>query len=68
MNIAALTLNQISVGQLATYLVVAAALIAIVWIALTQMGVAIPPWVIQIGWVIVVCFVALLAIRVVLSM
>jgi len=57
-----------SIGQLAIYVVVAAAVIAIVYIALTQMGVAIPHWVVQIFWVLVVLFVALLAIRLALSM
>jgi len=66
--ILAATLNGMSIGQLATYVVVVAAVIAIVYIAITQMGVAIPPWVIQIFWVLVILFVALLAIRLALSM
>ena len=57
-----------SIGQIATYVVVTAAVIAIVYIAITQMGVAIPPWVVKIFWVLVILFVALLAIRLALSM
>ena len=49
-------------------LIVLAAIVAIALIAIKAMGVTIPGWVMQIFWVVVICFIALLAIGFVLSM
>lgn len=50
------------------YMIVIAAVIAIVYVALQQFGIAIPPWAAKIFWIVVVAFVAIFAIRVILSM
>ena len=44
----ALTLNEISFGQLAIFIVIAAAVIALMYVALTQFGISIPGWVTQV--------------------
>lgn len=56
------------VGEIAIFVVVVAAIIALVYIGLTQFGVKIPGWVMQIFWVLVVAFVVIFAIRLLLSM
>lgn len=55
-------------GELAILLVVLCAIIALVYIALRQFGISIPLWVQQVGWILLVAFVVILAIRLVLSM
>ncbi len=60
--------TAMNIGQIAIYVVVAAAVIALVYVALKQFGIAIPGWVAQILWIIVVCFVVVCAIRLVMSM
>lgn len=54
--------------QLATFIVIVAAICALVWIAMRQFGVQPPPWVAQVFWVVVVAFVVILAIKLVASM
>ena len=44
-------------------IVIIAACVAIMYVALRQFGIAIPPWVIQIFWIVVVACVAIFAIR-----
>lgn len=44
-------------------IVIVAACIAIMYIALRQLGLTIPQWVIQVFWVVVVACVAIFAIR-----
>ena len=51
------------IGQMAIYVVIVAAICALVFIALRQLGVAIPTWVAQCFWVIVVAVVVVAAIR-----
>jgi hypothetical protein len=57
-----------SIGQIAIAVVIVAAVVALVVIALRQFGIAIPPWVVQVFWVIVVAFIVICAIKLVLSM
>lgn len=57
-----------SIGDIVIAIVIIAAVVAVMYIALRQFGVAIPPWVIQIFWVVVVAVVAILAIRFLLSL
>lgn len=57
-----------SLAHLLIAVVVIAACIALVYIALQQFGIAIPGWVIQVFWVVVVAFVIIFAIKLVLSM
>lgn len=49
-------------------LIILAAIIAIAIIAVKAMGVAIPGWAVQMFWVVLICFIALLAVGFVLSM
>jgi hypothetical protein len=57
-----------SIGQIAIAIVLIAAIVAIVWIALRQFNVAIPAWVIQVFWVLVVAVVCILAIKFLLTL
>jgi hypothetical protein len=57
-----------SLGQLAIFVVIIAAVVALVYVALRQFGITIPPWVVQVFWIIVVAFVVIAAIKLVLSM
>ena len=57
-----------SIGQLAILIVVIAAIAALVFIALRQFGIAIPAWVQQVFWVIVVAIVVIFAIRFVMTL
>lgn len=55
------------VGQIAIYIVIVAAICALVFIALRQFNLSIPAWVQQVFWVLVVLFVVIFAIKMVLS-
>lgn len=61
-------LGGVSIGHLLIYAVVIAAAVALVVIAFRQFGVQIPPWVVQVFWVLVVAVVVVFAIRFVLSL
>ena len=61
-------LAGLSLGQIAVYAIVIAAVVAIVWIAMRAMGVQPPGWAVQVFWVVVIAIVCILAIRLVLSM
>lgn len=61
-TLAALTIPG-GIAGLAIWLVIAAAIVGIVFVACRAMGVAIPGWVIQIFWIVVVCVVCVMAIR-----
>lgn len=67
-----LTIAQIAApGSILYYLIiiiVVAAVIGIVLVALRQFGVSIPPWATQIGWIVVVAVVAILAIKIVVGL
>jgi hypothetical protein len=49
--------------SLAIWIIIVAAVAAIVFVALRTMGVAIPGWVVQIFWIVVVAIVCILAIK-----
>ncbi len=55
------------VAGMAIWIILIAAIAAIVFVALRQMGVAIPPWVIQIFWILVVAVVCIAAIKFLMS-
>lgn len=55
-------------AELAIFIVIVAAVVALVYIALRQFGVAIPEWVRQACWVVAVAFVVILLIRLVASL
>jgi hypothetical protein len=57
-----------SIGEIAIAIVIIAAVVALVYVALNQFGVAIPPWVVRVFWIVVVCFVVIFAIRLVMTM
>jgi len=57
-----------SIGQIAIAIVVIAAVIALVYIALRQFGVAIPAWVVQVFWILAVACVVIIAIRFLVGM
>lgn len=60
--------SGMSIGNLLIWIVVIAACIAIVGVALHQFNVQIPPWVIHIGWILLVAVVAVFALRFVLTL
>lgn len=59
---------QYSIGQLLIGGVILAACVALVYIAMRQFGVAIPQWVVQVFWVLVVAVVIIFSIRFVLGL
>ncbi len=56
------------VVEIAITIVIIAAIVALVYVALQQFGVAIPGWVQHVFWICVVAFVIIFAIRVVAGM
>jgi hypothetical protein len=52
-----------SPAGLAIWIIIVAAVAAIVFVALKTMGVAIPGWVVQVFWILVVAVVCILAIK-----
>lgn len=56
------------IAGLAIYIVLIAAVLAIVVIACRAMGVAIPPWAIQVCWIIVIAAVCIWAIKFLMSL
>lgn len=48
---------------IAIWIIIVAAVVAIVFIACRAMGVAIPPWVIQVFWVVIIAVVCIFAIK-----
>lgn len=63
----ALTMPTTIVGWLIA-VVILAACVALVIVALKQFGIAIPAWVQQVGWIIIVAAVIIGAIRIVMSL
>ncbi len=60
--------HGMGIGQIAIYVVIVAAICACVFVALRQFGIAIPNWVVQLFWILVVAFVVILAIRFLMSL
>lgn len=54
--------------QILIYIVVIAAAIAIVYVALQQFGITIPPFVVRVFWIVVCCVLAVLAIKFLLGL
>lgn len=61
--LAQISFGSLSIAQIAIAIIVVAAICAVVFIALRQMGVAIPSFVIQIFWVLVCAVVCVLAVK-----
>jgi hypothetical protein len=57
-----------SLASLIIFVIIIAACVGIMYVALNQFGVSIPGWVVQMFWIVIVAFVAIFAIRVLLSM
>ncbi len=57
-----------SIADIAIAVIVIAAIVAIVFIALRQYGVSIPPWIVQVFWVLIAAFVCIFAIRLLMTM
>lgn len=57
-----------AIGDYAIWIIIVAAIVAIVWIALAVFKISPPAWAIQMFWVLVVAFVAILAIRFLMSL
>jgi hypothetical protein len=49
--------------SLAIWVIIIAAVIAIVFVALRKFGIAIPEWVVQVFWIVVVAIVCIVAIK-----
>lgn len=60
--------RSMSLGDILVAIVVIAACCALVWLALRQLDVQIPPWLVQVFWIVVVAIVVIGAIRLVLSL
>lgn len=58
----------LSFVELAIYVVIVAAVAALVYVALRQFGIGIPEWVKQVIWIVVVAFVVIVAIKLVAGM
>lgn len=57
-----------SIGELAIAVVIIAAVVALVYVALRQFGIAIPGWVQQVFWILIVAVVVIAAIRLVMRL
>jgi hypothetical protein len=57
-----------SLAHILIAVVIIAACVALVYIALNQFGIAIPGWVVQVFWIVVVAVVIIAAIRFLLGM
>ena len=57
-----------SIGHMLIAVVIIAACVALVYVALRQFGIAIPAWVQQVFWIVIVAFVVIFAIRLVMGM
>lgn len=67
-TLAAIAPWGLSIPDLAILIVAIAAIVALVFVALRQFGIAIPGWVVHVFWILVVAFVIIVAIRLVSSM
>lgn len=56
------------IGEIAIAIVVIAAICALVMIALSKFGIAIPEWIKQVIWVVIAAMVIILAIQFVMSL
>ncbi len=57
-----------SLIQIIIFFIVLCGVIGILIVVMRQTGVQIPPWIITIAWIVLVCFVAIFAIRLLMSM
>ena len=57
-----------SLIQVIVFLIILCGVVGILFVVMRQTGVQIPPWIITIFWIVAVCFVAIFAIRLLMSM
>ncbi len=57
-----------SLIQMIIFIIILCGVIGILFVVLRQTGVNIPPWIVTIFWIVVVCFVAIFAIKLLMSM
>ncbi|HXI24955.1 MAG TPA: hypothetical protein VNG71_13915 [Pyrinomonadaceae bacterium] len=57
-----------SLIQVIIFLIVLCGVFGILFVVMRQTGIQVPPWIITIFWIVVVCFVAIFAIRLLMSM
>jgi len=55
-------------GELVIAIIIICGIIGVAYVALDYFGIKIPPWLLKIIGIVVVCFVAILAIRLLMSM
>lgn len=58
----------LGIGQIAIYVIIIAAIVAIVYVALQRFGIAIPPLFVRVFWILVTAVVCILAVRFLLSL
>lgn len=61
-------IGGLSVVQLCIYVVIVAACLALMYVALSKFGIAIPDWVIQCFWIVVVAMVVIFCIKLVANL
>jgi hypothetical protein len=57
-----------TVAHWAIIIIIIAAVIAVMYVGLNKMGVAIPDWVIKIFWILVVAIVCIIAIKILIGL
>jgi hypothetical protein len=57
-----------SLIQMIIFIIILCGVIGILFVVMKQTGVQVPPWIVTIFWIVLVCFVAIFAIRLLLSM
>ena len=67
-QLALIGIGGMSIGQIAITVVLIAAVVALVFVALRQFGIAIPGWVQHVFWILVCAFVVIFAIRLLMGM
>lgn len=56
------------IGEIVIAVIVIAAVVGVMYVALQQFGVSIPPFVVKIFWIVIAAIVAILAIRFILTL
>jgi hypothetical protein len=60
--------HGIGIGQLVIYAIIVAGIVAVLYVVLQKLGVAIPGWVIQLFWIVVVVVVGVFVVRFLMSL
>ncbi len=57
-----------SLIQVIIFIIILCGVFGVLFVVMRQTGIQIPPWLMTIFWIVVVCFVAIFAIRLLMSM